>query len=497
LSSSARSDKKLQFAAGALSDDASSRTTNPALIEVRSKKKKKLQFADSSAAPAETSLEDSCSHTAEESGAFGVGKLVVMEVPRSAGQPWCNFKGEIGTVKSQQRTTGGFFYTVLFDSHQGPDVAPSCLDHVPEKWLRKNGALARSSDVKLVTIHEVLSGCRVHRIPAFQRRYCWTEQQWRLLWKSIVAAKDNQLLNTHSLGRIMVSLQADGSRLILDGQQRLTTLRLLLAALQHRAEALGHLLRHHDLPSVCDAFSHIPTIDDRPDFELCLKETLPEGQSAIVRAKRVFVELCSSLDAEGCEEMKHAVLSRVSVLCFTLENADAVQSVFENMARKAELKEMYQGSGSDLFSCAACFSSGEGGTVALSTHIGPDGHLLCAACAQGVPAAQPLTPGVSMSAVDLIRNFVLDHFGCEASMISIHNKYWRPLEHTHNHNIADLERAFQQFLEARHFDIQSRWALYPAFVQWWQHQETSTTDAQVASREKLAVMVQEIGKKHV
>ena len=79
-------------------------------------------------------------------------------------------------------------------------------------------------------------------IPIYQRTYSWTEKECRQLWDDIIRAGQNDAISVHFIGSIVyiedglsqVSHQAP--LLVIDGQQRLTTVTLLLAAL---TQALG------------------------------------------------------------------------------------------------------------------------------------------------------------------------------------------------------------------------------------------------------------------
>ena len=81
---------------------------------------------------------------------------------------------------------------------------------------------------------------RRHIVPLFQRPYVWTQsQQWEPLWQDIRAVSERVLsgreVPPHFLGAVVLDQLRTGSReiearLIIDGQQRLTTLQLVLAA---------------------------------------------------------------------------------------------------------------------------------------------------------------------------------------------------------------------------------------------------------------------------
>src|SRR5690606_37849236 len=79
-------------------------------------------------------------------------------------------------------------------------------------------------------------------IPIYQRTYSWTERECRQLWDDIIRAGSDDAISVHFIGSI-VYIEAGLSQvshqaplLVIDGQQRLTTITILLAAL---ADALG------------------------------------------------------------------------------------------------------------------------------------------------------------------------------------------------------------------------------------------------------------------
>ncbi len=79
-------------------------------------------------------------------------------------------------------------------------------------------------------------------IPIYQRTYSWTDKECRQLWDDIMRTGSNDAISVHFIGSI-VYIEAGLSQvthqtplLVIDGQQRLTTVTLLLAAL---ANALG------------------------------------------------------------------------------------------------------------------------------------------------------------------------------------------------------------------------------------------------------------------
>src|SRR5271169_3144283 len=79
-------------------------------------------------------------------------------------------------------------------------------------------------------------------IPIYQRTYSWTEKQCRQLWEDILRAGSSDRITVHFIGSIVYVEQGLSQvsyrmpLLVIDGQQRLTTITLLIEAL---ARALG------------------------------------------------------------------------------------------------------------------------------------------------------------------------------------------------------------------------------------------------------------------
>ncbi|HLW94896.1 MAG TPA: DUF262 domain-containing protein [Solirubrobacteraceae bacterium] len=80
-------------------------------------------------------------------------------------------------------------------------------------------------------------------IPIYQRTYSWTERECRQLWDDIVRAGSNEEVSAHFIGSIvyiekgLYQVSSQSPLLVIDGQQRLTTISLILEAL---ARCLGN-----------------------------------------------------------------------------------------------------------------------------------------------------------------------------------------------------------------------------------------------------------------
>ena len=99
-----------------------------------------------------------------------------------------------------------------------------------------------------------------YRIPVFQRPYAWTkDKQWRLLWSDVrriavklLKAESGEKIPPHFMGAIVLQLQSAKSgdvvkRIVVDGQQRLTTLQLLIRAAQESFQNLDDTQRANQM----------------------------------------------------------------------------------------------------------------------------------------------------------------------------------------------------------------------------------------------------------
>lgn len=85
------------------------------------------------------------------------------------------------------------------------------------------------------TFRQLLANGLSYRVPPFQRDYSWTEEEWDDLWQDIVGLFEADAEPAHYMGYLVLQ-SSDSKRFeIIDGQQRLTTISLMILA------GLGHL----------------------------------------------------------------------------------------------------------------------------------------------------------------------------------------------------------------------------------------------------------------
>lgn len=93
------------------------------------------------------------------------------------------------------------------------------------------------------TLGEILYSPSQYIIPVFQRNYRWEEPQWQKLWDSLLEIGQPNKRGNHFMGFLVFvpGLPQPGQHTtfhLVDGQQRLTTLSILLTAIRNVAR--GH-----------------------------------------------------------------------------------------------------------------------------------------------------------------------------------------------------------------------------------------------------------------
>ena len=94
-------------------------------------------------------------------------------------------------------------------------------------------------------LRQLLDSTQQYIVPLFQRFYVWETAYWETLWDDRVdLIEDDDPHHSHFLGAVVVIPATDTAPslpkfILIDGQQRLATLLVLLAALRDQARPNG------------------------------------------------------------------------------------------------------------------------------------------------------------------------------------------------------------------------------------------------------------------
>lgn len=140
----------------------------------------------------------------------------------------------------------------------------------------------------------LLSGSTIYQAPLFQRRYVWGRKQFDQMWGDIQAVADG-LVATRFLGAVVLTTGSAAlpgqakQYLIIDGQQRLTTLFLLIGAIAESAVRIqgGESLADTAIDAV---INRVGGAKGRPKFEPTLQDRA-QFHSEVSRLNGVVAKL--------------------------------------------------------------------------------------------------------------------------------------------------------------------------------------------------------------
>ncbi len=264
-------------------------------------------------------------------------------------------------------------------------------------------------------------------IPIYQRTYSWTDKQCRQLWDDILRAGSSDAIAVHFIGSIVYVEQGlsqvthQAPLLVIDGQQRLTTVTLLIEAL---ARSLGDgepvdgfsaaKLRHYYLSNPLESgdryFKLLLSQTDNASLKAIIKKgEQPKDPSLRVKENfALFTELLAGLKddlATVCRGLAKLVVVDIALS----RDQDNPQLIFESMN----------------------------------------------------------STGKELSQADLIRNFIL--MGLEPVLQTrLYEDYWRPMEQDFGQKAYDtqFDSFMRHYLTVRTGDIPREREVYEAFKEY-------------------------------
>ncbi len=240
-------------------------------------------------------------------------------------------------------------------------------------------------------------------IPIYQRNYSWTEEQCRQLWADLLRAGRLEKVTAHFIGSIVYverglsNVVQQEALLVIDGQQRLTTSTLLIAALAKHFESrgLGELLETFSAKKLRNYYLLNPDEEGERHFKLLLSETDKETLLSILQGSPMPAESSTRINEN------YALFQQLIV-----QHENELEAICQGLAKLV--------------------------IVDVSLDRSQDNPQLIFESMNST--------GLELSQADLIRNFIL--MGLEPKLqTELYKTYWRP-----------MEKGFGQAAYAVHFD---------------------------------------------
>ncbi|AYL28152.1 hypothetical protein DN073_02080 [Pseudomonas aeruginosa] len=276
-------------------------------------------------------------------------------------------------------------------------------------------------------------------IPIYQRNYSWTEAQCQQLWSDLLRSGRDEQINGHFIGSIVYverglsTVTTQEALLVIDGQQRLTTCTLLIAALAKHFEA-------NQLPELLDSFSARklhnyyllnPEEDGERHYKLILSETDKKTLLAIIKSAPMPAEISTRIE----------------------QNYTLFQALINK--HQDELKAICQGLAKLLI-------------VEVSLDRTQDNPQLIFESMNST--------GLELSQADLIRNYIL--MGLEPKLqTELYQSYWRPMEKSFGQKayVTHFDPFMRHYLTAKTGEIPNVREVYAAFKAFARASQLDTT----------------------
>ncbi|HEX5776994.1 MAG TPA: DUF262 domain-containing protein, partial [Caulobacteraceae bacterium] len=212
-----------------------------------------------------------------------------------------------------------------------------------------------------------------YTVPLFQRPYVWSRaDQWEPLWEDLRQLVERVLTNEpckpvagHFLGTVVLEQTPTAivnlpRREVIDGQQRLTTLQILLKAAEHAlavladtatdlessgvikraSEQMAFLTRNMATSTDEESFKVWPTNEDRSPFKDVMDSDWRIGVSAASSRmaeayayfRATFLEWLTSANAANrAQALASALKDHLRLIVLDLDDSDEPQAIFETL----------------------------------------------------------------------------------------------------------------------------------------------------------------------
>lgn len=212
------------------------------------------------------------------------------------------------------------------------------------------GAVVKAQETYLETL---LEGKKQYQVPLYQRVYAWDRKDRDRLWDDLMELVETRKVDmtaSHFIGSVVLAESPDNRAarmqrfLVVDGQQRLTTLSLLIAALRDHLVATGNRDAHdsYNAQYLLNVYEPeapaklLPTQADRTSYLAVIGGTAQAGSDdSIGEAYRYFLSKIAEFDDPDDDtdlvQLEDAILRGLAVVAVTAEASDNAYRIFESL----------------------------------------------------------------------------------------------------------------------------------------------------------------------
>ena len=201
----------------------------------------------------------------------------------------------------------------------------------------------------VVNIQTLIEGLQQYIVPLFQRSYSWEQKQWDRLWDDLKEIADSEDYPTHFIGSI-VTLQNPSTpgriptHLLIDGQQRLTTLFILLILLRDLLYQQGTDELAEDIQDLItnrrrkndEYYKLMPTQWDRSAFQSLINREPFDDNGQIIKCYKFFKkQIIREANTLNLHKLKTVIDNQLQMVVITLDQNENAYLVFESLNNTA------------------------------------------------------------------------------------------------------------------------------------------------------------------
>ncbi|RVZ16197.1 DUF262 domain-containing protein [Helicobacter pylori] len=269
-------------------------------------------------------------------------------------------------------------------------------------------------------------------IPIYQRLYSWGKEQCKQLWDDIIKIGGNDKMNGHFIGSILY-VRVDDTHssplLIIDGQQRLTTITLLLIALRNHLSEEVEILEKFSRKKIENRYLINSNKDGDKKFRLILSESDKDTLLSLIDKDRRKPSEPSSKIMENFKLFEEWIR----------KNTDKLETIFKGLEKLM--------------------------IVWIALEKGKDDPQLIFESMN--------SKGIELTQTDLIRNYIVMETEVEKQE-SFYNQYWRAMEEDFKQNETLFNQFVRHYITIKTREIPNINKVYEAFKDYQQERGIET-----------------------